>query len=133
MKIPANRRLDILAIGEPLTEFTAEDTGSLGEVRHFRRGFGGDSSNLVVTASITLCQALTGCTITVPTIDKRQVNVSIDEVACHQYRASLKGEGLPSEDGKTRGDLIVECLPVFPAYLSAEQKRELKRVLGESN
>jgi 2-dehydro-3-deoxygluconokinase len=51
MKIPANRRLEILAIGEPLTEFTAEDTGSLGEVRHFRRGFGGDSSNLVVAAS----------------------------------------------------------------------------------
>lgn len=89
--------------------------------------------DLVVTASITLCQALTGVTITVPTIDKREVNVAIDEVACHEYRCRLKGEGLPAADGQSRGDLIVECLPVFPAYLSAEQKRELKRVLGESN
>lgn len=89
--------------------------------------------DLVVTASISLCQALTGVSIVVPTIDKRELTVSIDEVACHQYRCRLKGEGLPAANGAKRGDLVVECLPVFPAYLSAEQKRELKRVLNEES
>jgi DnaJ-class molecular chaperone len=89
--------------------------------------------DLVVTANISLCQALTGVSIVVPTIDKRELTVSVDEVACHKYRARLKGEGLPSEDGSRRGDLVVECIPVFPAYLSAEQKRELKRVLNEQS
>jgi DnaJ-class molecular chaperone len=95
--------------------------------------------DLVVTASISLCQALTGVSIVVPTIDKRELTVSVDEVACHKYRARLKGEGLPSSSGAgtsaaaKRGDLVVEIIPVFPAYLSAEQKRELKRVLSEDS
>jgi 2-dehydro-3-deoxygluconokinase len=43
--------LDIVAFGEPLVEFTAEDRGPLGTIRLFRRGWGGDTSNAAVAAA----------------------------------------------------------------------------------
>jgi 2-dehydro-3-deoxygluconokinase len=43
--------LDIVAIGEPLVELTADQPGPLFEVTSFRRGWGGDTSNLLVAAS----------------------------------------------------------------------------------
>lgn len=51
MNAAARDRLDILAIGEPLVEFTAEETGRLGDASRFRRGWGGDTSNLVIAAA----------------------------------------------------------------------------------
>lgn len=42
---------DILAMGEPLAEFAAEEPGELGEVRSFQMGWGGDTSNLLIAAA----------------------------------------------------------------------------------
>jgi 2-dehydro-3-deoxygluconokinase len=43
--------LDIVAFGEPLVEFTAEERGPLEAIRTFRRGWGGDTSNAAVAAA----------------------------------------------------------------------------------
>jgi 2-dehydro-3-deoxygluconokinase len=43
--------LDIVALGEPLVEFTAEERGQLGSIQTFRRGWGGDTSNAAVAAA----------------------------------------------------------------------------------
>lgn len=43
--VPAGRRFDILAIGEPLYEFSQEPDG------RFRAGFGGDTSNAAIAAA----------------------------------------------------------------------------------
>jgi 2-dehydro-3-deoxygluconokinase len=45
LRIPQNRPLDILAIGEPLYEFAQEPDG------RFRAGFGGDTSNVAIAAA----------------------------------------------------------------------------------
>jgi 2-dehydro-3-deoxygluconokinase len=42
---------EIIALGEPMAEFAAEQCGRLGEVRTFRRGFGGDTANFIVAAA----------------------------------------------------------------------------------
>lgn len=47
----ADQRLDIVTLGEPLMEFTAEEPGDLDGVQSFRRGFGGDASNLAVATA----------------------------------------------------------------------------------
>lgn len=41
----------IIALGEPLIEFSALDKGPLSEVKQFKRSFGGDTSNFVVAVS----------------------------------------------------------------------------------
>jgi 2-dehydro-3-deoxygluconokinase len=42
---------DIIALGEPLFEFSAREEGDLFQVEHFAAGWGGDSSNFAVAAS----------------------------------------------------------------------------------
>ena len=42
---------DIIALGEPMAEFAAEEPGRLGDMRTFRRGFGGDTANFIVAAA----------------------------------------------------------------------------------
>jgi 2-dehydro-3-deoxygluconokinase len=39
---------DVVALGEPLLEFVADEPGPLGSVETFRRGWGGDTSNLAI-------------------------------------------------------------------------------------
>jgi 2-dehydro-3-deoxygluconokinase len=41
---------DIIAIGEPMFELSAEEEGSLSEVRRFVAGWGGDTSNFTIAA-----------------------------------------------------------------------------------
>ena len=42
---------DLIAIGEPLVEFTADSAGRLGDVDRFRAGWGGDTANFVLAAA----------------------------------------------------------------------------------
>lgn len=42
---------EIVALGEPLIEFSAIDEAPLSKVKQFKRGFGGDTSNFVVAVS----------------------------------------------------------------------------------
>jgi 2-dehydro-3-deoxygluconokinase len=50
--LPASEGVSIIAaLGEPLVRFAAEQRGRLGDMRTFRRGFGGDTSNFIVAAA----------------------------------------------------------------------------------
>jgi len=42
---------DVIALGEPMAEFAAEERGRLSRVTTFRRGWGGDTSNVAVAAA----------------------------------------------------------------------------------
>jgi 2-dehydro-3-deoxygluconokinase len=43
--------LDIISIGEPMVEFSAQQEGALSETSNFRMGWGGDTSNFCIAAS----------------------------------------------------------------------------------
>lgn len=82
----------------------------------FRR----ETNDLVITMPISLTEALCGTTITVKTMDDRQLSVLIDEIVHPQYRSRVMGEGLPVDDSVStvRGDLIIECATQFPSFLT---------------
>lgn len=42
---------DIIALGEPMLEFSAEEKGELSQVNRFTLGWGGDTSNFIVSAA----------------------------------------------------------------------------------
>ncbi|EPY32509.1 DnaJ like protein subfamily B member 4 [Angomonas deanei] len=89
-----------------------------------------EEDNLVVTVPVSLSDALCGTTVTVPTMEGRELPVLIDEIVHPEYRTTIKGEGLPLHgDHSSRGDLIVEYKVSFPGFLTLEQKSELRRVL----
>ena len=90
-----------------------------------------DGSDLVIKVPITLEDALCGVTFAVPTLEGRSLPVQIDEVVSPSFRRVIKGEGLPHYgNASQRGDLVVLCPTVFPRYLDAEQKAEIRRILN---
>ena len=91
-----------------------------------------NGDDLHVTAPISLADALCGVTVTVSTIEGRTLNLLIDEVVHPKFQKVLPGEGLAvAGTGNKRGRLVVECATNFPAYLTAEQKAELRRILEQ--
>jgi 2-dehydro-3-deoxygluconokinase len=49
--------LEIVSLGEPMAEFCATTLGKLNEVELFKRGWGGDTSNFIITAARLGCRA----------------------------------------------------------------------------
>ncbi|AYU81751.1 J7 / DnaJ domain-containing protein / JDP7 [Leishmania donovani] len=93
----------------------------------FRR----EGDDLVTKADISLRDALCGTTVTVSTMEGRELSILIDEIVDPAYRTRITGEGLPSSGvgDATRGDLIIEFTTKFPSFLTAEQKAEIGRIL----
>jgi len=88
------------------------------------------SNNLHYTATISLAQALTGCTVEVLTLDRRTLPIAINQIVSPGYTQSVVGEGLPNpKDPKKSGDLILEFKIIFPTTLSDHQKATLAKVL----
>ncbi|KAI4897090.1 hypothetical protein NFI96_021406 [Prochilodus magdalenae] len=95
---------------------------------HFRR----DGSNIVYTASITLREALCGCTISVPTLDGQTKPIPCSDVIKPGSVRRLIGEGLPrAKNPAQRGDLLVEFNVVFPDRIPPSSKEIIKHSLGQ--
>ena len=54
-------RPQVVGLGEPMVEFCANETGRLGRVEAFKRGWGGDTSNFAVAAARTGSRAAHMC------------------------------------------------------------------------
>mmetsp|Transcript_98902 Transcript_98902/g.176210 ORF Transcript_98902/g.176210 Transcript_98902/m.176210 type:complete len:339 (-) Transcript_98902:353-1369(-) len=102
---------------------------SIAEKAHER--FTREGNNLVHRARITLAQALTDCSVEVKTLDGRMLSIACNEVIQPNTVKVVRGEGMPiSKAPKTRGDLHIKFDIVFPSYLSADQKSQLKTILN---
>lgn len=95
---------------------------------HFRR----EGSNLLYTATITLREALCGCTVNVPTLDGQMKPVPCSDVIKPGSVRRLIGEGLPrAKNPAQRGDLLVEFQVVFPERIPPSSKEIIKHSLGQ--
>lgn len=92
-----------------------------------------ESNNLVYTAKIGLVDALTDCTIDVPTLNGRSLSVACPEVVSPGYEKVLPGEGMPlSKKPGTSGDMIIRFCIVFPQYLPFDKKAKLRKILSSN-
>lgn len=93
----------------------------------FRR----EGSNLVVVSSISLADALTDCTLSIPTLDGRTLSLPCPEIVSPSYERILVGEGMPlSKKPGQRGDLILRFSIRFPTHLNEEKKTKLRAILS---
>jgi DnaJ-class molecular chaperone len=89
-----------------------------------------EGTNLVFTKKLSLADALTDCSIEVPTLDARCLSIPCPEVVAPGYEKLVAGEGMPlSKKPGTRGDLIIRFNIVFPEYLSEDKKTQLRKLL----
>ncbi len=97
----------------------------------FRR----DGTSVLCEAPITFAQAALGAELEIPTIDGK-VKYDIPEGTQSGTVFRLKGKGIPSINGRGRGDQYVTVYIETPRNLNKEQKEALKKfaeTMGESN
>lgn len=93
----------------------------------FRR----DGNDLVVNHKISLLEALTGLSLNLTALDGRNLTLPVTDTIKPGSEVVIRNEGMPiSKDPSKKGNLIVKFDIMFPSRLTAEQKSDLKRVLG---
>ena len=97
----------------------------------FRR----EGTSVLCEAPITFAQAVLGAELEIPTIDGK-VKYTLPEGTQSGTTFRLKGKGIPSINGRGRGDQYVTVYIETPRNLNKEQKEALKKFaesVGESN
>ena len=89
------------------------------------KGFEKRGSDLVVDIEIPLSEALLGATASLANLDGSRLAVKIPPETANGSMLRLRGQGLPSLNGTTRGDLLVRMRVQLPRNLTAKEKRLL--------
>jgi curved DNA-binding protein len=101
----------------------------LKEVEHpvFKRE-GGD---LYVDRRIKFTEAILGTKVTVPTLDGKTMSLKVPPGTQSHTKMRLKNYGIPSANGKSRGDQFVRIIVETPANLTKKQKTLLEELAKE--
>ena len=90
-----------------------------------------EGRDIILDLPLTIVEATFGAKVDVPTIEGR-VTLTVPPGAGSGQRMRLKGRGVPSRDGSSRGDQIVILQIVTPRSLDA-RSREILGEFGQLN
>jgi len=94
-------------------------------------GYQRDGNNLIYTHKIPLSDALTDCSLQIPTLDQRIISLACPEVVSPFYEKLIPGEGMPVSKGdKAKGDLIIRFHILFPKYLNGVKRTKIRELLA---
>ena len=101
----------------------------LREVEHpvFKR----EGSDLYVDRRIKFTEAILGTKVTVPTLDGKTMSLKVPPGTQGHTKMRLKNYGIPSANGKSRGDQFVRIIVETPANLNKKQKTLLEELAKE--
>jgi curved DNA-binding protein len=85
--------------------------------------FEAEKQDLYLNRELRLSEAILGTTLSVPTIDGKQLSLKIPAGTKHGTKMRLSGHGLPAMKGSKKGDLFVRIQVSIPKHLSAEQQK----------
>jgi len=88
--------------------------------------FTANEYDLTITREIPLSQSILGTKLPIPTLDGRELSLTIPPGTKHKTRMRLSGHGLPHMKGSQRGNLFVVIHVKTPERLSDEQKKLVK-------
>ena len=84
--------------------------------------------DLYLDSKVKLTEAILGTKISIPTIEGKELSLKIPAGTKHGTRMRLAGHGLPSMQGKKKGDLYVNIHIDIPRNLNAEQKNLIEKL-----
>lgn len=90
--------------------------------------FYSEEYDLYVNRDIKLFEAIRGTTISVPTIEGKELNLKIPSGTQHKTKMRLPGHGLPFMKGSGKGDLYVRVQVVIPKDLSKRQEEIVEKM-----
>ena len=88
-----------------------------------------DGTNILIEKYISILEAIAGCNISIETLDKRILNITVPKGTQPETLLSCKSEGLPDSRTKVRGNLFIKIKINIPANLEQAQIAELKKIL----
>ena len=84
--------------------------------------------DLYAKRDLKLSEAILGTSISVPTVEGKELSLKIPPGTKHGTKMRLPGHGLPAMRGKKRGDLYVHIQIPMPKHLNKEQKKLIKQL-----
>ncbi|HUV51311.1 MAG TPA: DnaJ C-terminal domain-containing protein [Anaerolineae bacterium] len=84
--------------------------------------------NLYINSEIKLSEALLGTSVSVPTVEGKELNLKIPAGTKHKTKMRLSGYGLPNMQTREKGDLFVIINIYLPKSLSDNQKSLIKQL-----
>lgn len=94
-------------------------------------GYQREGNDLIFTCKLSLADALSDCSLMVPTLDKRLLSFPCPEVVSPYYEKRVPGEGMPiSKAPGTKGDLIIRFHLLFPKHLDGNKKLKIRELLA---
>lgn len=84
--------------------------------------------DLTVTREILLSESILGTNLSIPTLDNRELNLTIPPGTKHKTKMRLSGHGLPHMKGSQKGDLFVMIHVKIPKSLTEEQEKLVKKL-----
>ncbi|XP_022136157.1 dnaJ homolog subfamily B member 4 [Momordica charantia] len=90
-----------------------------------------DGNDIIMNHRVSLAEALGGTTVSLTTLDGRNLSIPVSDIVSPGYELVVAKEGMPivREPGN-RGDLKIKFEVKFPTRLTPEQRAGLKRALG---
>ena len=90
--------------------------------------FSSDKYDLYINRELKLTEALLGTTVSVPTIDDKQLSLKIPPGTKPGTKMRLSGHGLPDMKDNKKGDLYVRVQVKIPQHLNEEQKKIVEKL-----
>ena len=90
-----------------------------------------EGNDLLVDRRIKLSEATLGTKVTVPTLDGKTMSLKVPPGTQSHTKMRLKNYGLPTANGKSRGDQLVRIIVETPANLTKKQKALLEELAKE--
>ena len=87
-----------------------------------------ENKQLIYRVNIPFSQAVVGGSVTVPTLDGKELNVKTPAGMASGGKLRLKGKGLPAKPGAERGDMYVKMEVTVPKELSQEQQALISKL-----
>jgi len=85
--------------------------------------FSSEKYDLYINRELTLSEAILGTTVSVPTIDDKQLSLKIPPGTKPGTKMRLPSHGLPDMKDNKKGDLYVRVQVKIPQHLNEEQKK----------
>ncbi len=84
--------------------------------------------DLYANRDLKLSEAILGTSISVPTLEGKELSLKIPPGTRHGTKMRLAGHGLPAMKGNKKGDLYVHLHIVMPKRLNKEQKKLIEKL-----
>ena len=90
--------------------------------------FSSENYDLYIDRELKVSEAILGTTVSVPTIDDKQLSLKIPAGTKQGTKMRLSGHGLPDMKKNKKGDLYVRVHITIPQNLNEEQKKVVDKL-----